>query len=79
MFLRDRTSPRLICFHLFWFVVGGGWDLKCCVGSFGGRSLAASRGGGADLCSGVNRENKGTVTEEGLFSRVLLRLFFVTL
>ena len=38
--------------------------------------MAASRGGGADLCSGVDREHEGTAADEGLFSRVLLRVNF---
>ena len=56
--------------------MGGGWDQKCCVGSVGGRGVAALRGGGADLRSGVDREHEGTAMDEGFFSRVLLRVNF---
>ena len=56
--------------------MGGGWDRKCCVGSVGGRGVAVSRGGGVDLRSGVDREHEGTAMDEGLFSRVLLRVNF---
>ena len=56
--------------------MGGGWDRKCCVGSVGGRGVAASRGSGADLRSGVDREHEVTATDEGFFSRVLLHVNF---
>ena len=49
-----------------------GW----CVGIVGVRGVAALRGGGADLRSGVDRENEGMATDEGFFSRVLLRVNF---
>ena len=38
--------------------------------------MAASRGGGADLRSGVDREHEGMARDEGFFSRVLLRVNF---
>ena len=66
------------CFGMFFFcfVVGGGWDRKCCVGSVGGRGVTVLCGGGADLCSGVDREHEGMTTDVGFFSRVLLRVNF---
>ena len=56
--------------------MGGGWDRKCCVGSVVGRGVAVSRGLGADLRLGVDREHEGTATDEVFFSRVLLRVNF---
>ena len=56
--------------------MGGGWNQKCCVGSVGGRGVEASRGGGADLRSGVYREHERTATDEGFFSQVLLCVNF---
>ena len=38
--------------------------------------MEASRGGSTDLRSGVDREHEGTATDEGFFSRVLLRVKF---